>query len=231
MSDNKNNEVEDKEEKISEEADEILVANKEAVDEQNSDQENDENDENEKKLDLVLEELDSTKDKLLRALAENENTRRQMEKSRTESLKYGVQPLARELLNVVDNFERAIPKETSEKKEPLLEGFELIRKDILTILEKFNVKKISALGDTFDANFHQAMFEKQSNDYETGKVCEIIQDGYVFHDRLLRPSLVAVSKKIEEEKSNISDVDSIEPIDDIKDALEEKTSLEEKKVE
>ena len=237
MSDNKNNEVEDKEEKISEEADEILVANKEAVDEQNSDQENDEN---EKKLDLVLEELDSTKDKLLRALAENENTRRQMEKSRTESLKYGVQPLARELLNVVDNFERAIPKETSEKKEPLLEGFELIRKDILTILEKFNVRKISALGDTFDANFHQAMFEKQSNDYETGKVCEIIQDGYVFHDRLLRPSLVAVSKKIEEEKSNISEVDSLEPNDDVKDVLEEddvkdvleeKTTLDEKKVE
>ena len=240
MSDNKNNEVEDKEEKISEEADEILVANKEAVDEQNSDQENDENDENEKKLDLVLEELDSTKDKLLRALAENENTRRQMEKSRTESLKYGVQPLARELLNVVDNFERAIPKETSEKKEPLLEGFELIRKDILTILEKFNVKKISALGDAFDANFHQAMFEKQSKDYETGKVCEIIQDGYVFHDRLLRPSLVAVSKKIEEEKSNISEVDSLEPNDDVKDVLEEddvkdvleeKTTLDEKKVE
>ena len=228
MSDNENNEVEDKEEKILEEADEILATNKEAVDEQNVDQENDEN---EKKLDLVLEELDSTKDKLLRALAENENTRRQMEKSRTESLKYGVQPLARELLNVVDNFERAIPKETSEKKEPLLEGFELIRKDILTILEKFNVQKISALGDTFDANFHQAMFEKESNDYETGKVCEIIQDGYVFHDRLLRPSLVAVSKKIEEEKSNISDADSIEPIDDIKDALEEKTSLDEKKVE
>ena len=228
MSDNENNEVEDKEEKILEEADEILATNKEAVDEQNVDQENDEN---EKKLDLVLEELDSTKDKLLRALAENENTRRQMEKSRTESLKYGVQPLARELLNVVDNFERAIPKETSEKKEPLLEGFELIRKDILTILEKFNVQKISALGDTFDANFHQAMFEKESNDYETGKVCEIIQDGYVFHDRLLRPSLVAVSKKIEEEKSNISDVDSIEPIDDIKDTLEEKTSLDEKKVE
>ena len=113
MSDNENNEVEDKEEKILEEADEILATNKEAVDEQNVDQENDEN---EKKLDLVLEELDSTKDKLLRALAENENTRRQMEKSRTESLKYGVQPLARELLNVVDNFERAIPKETSEKK-------------------------------------------------------------------------------------------------------------------
>ena len=112
MSDNENNEVEDKEEKILEEADEILATNKEAVDEQNVDQENDEN---EKKLDLVLEELDSTKDKLLRALAENENTRRQMEKSRTESLKYGVQPLARELLNVVDNFERAIPKETSEK--------------------------------------------------------------------------------------------------------------------
>ena len=228
MSDNENNEVEDKEEKILEEADEILATNKEAVDEQNVDQENDEN---EKKLDLVLEELDSTKDKLLRALAENENTRRQMEKSRTESLKYGVQPLARELLNVVDNFERAIPKETSEKKEPLLEGFELIRKDILTILEKFNVQKISALGDTFDANFHQAMFEKQSKDYETGKVCEIIQDGYVFHDRLLRPSLVAVSKKIEEEKSNISEVDSLEPNDDVKDVLEEKTTLDEKKVE
>ena len=79
----------------------------------------------------------------------------------------------------------------------------IICKKMSSILEKFNVKKIEALGEDFNANFHQAMFEKETNEFEVGKVCEIVQDGYTFHDRLLRPGLVGVAKK-QNENSRVS---------------------------
>ena len=143
----------------------------------------------------LKKELSENKDKLLRSLAESENTRKQMEKIRIETNKYGVQPLAREILNVVDNFNRALNLKDDNNEQSLEEGLTLIQKEISSILEKFNVKKIKALGEDFNANFHQAMFEKETNEFESGKVCEIVQDGYTFHDRLLRPVLVGVAKK------------------------------------
>ena len=155
--------------------------------------------ENEEKenLESIKKELEENKDKLLRALAENENTRKQMEKIRIETNKYGVQPLAREILNIVDNFNRALSLKTDDNEKALEEGVSLIQKEILNILEKFNVRKIEALGEDFDANFHQAMFEKETDDFEERKVCEVVQEGYTFHDRLLRPVLVGVAKKLE----------------------------------
>ncbi len=149
-------------------------------------------------IDSLKKELSENKDKLLRSLAECENTRKQMEKIRIETNKYGVQPLAREILNVVDNFNRALNLKDDNNEKSLEEGLTLIQKEILSILDKFNVKKINALGEDFNANFHQAMFEKETNEFEAGKVCEIVQDGYTFHDRLLRPVLVGVAKKSNE---------------------------------
>ena len=149
-------------------------------------------------IDSLKKELSENKDKLLRSLAESENTRKQMEKIRIETNKYGVQPLAREILNVVDNFNRALNIKDDNKEKSLEEGFTLIQKEILSISDKFNVKKINALGEDFNANYHQAMFEKETNEFEAGKVCEIVQDGYTFHDRLLRPVLVGVAKKLNE---------------------------------
>ena len=153
-------------------------------------------------IDSLKKELSENKDKLLRSLAESENTRKQMEKIRIETNKYGVQPLAREILNVVDNFNRALNLKEDNNEKGLEEGLNLIQKEILSILEKFNVKKIQALGEDFNANFHQAMFEKETNEFEDGKVCEIVQDGYTFHDRLLRPVLVGVAKKSDENNSD-----------------------------
>ena len=153
-------------------------------------------------VDYLKKELSENKDKLLRSLAESENTRKQMEKIRIETNKYGVQPLAREILNVVDNFNRALNLKDDNKEKSLEEGFTLIQKEILSILDKFNVKKINALGEDFNANFHQAMFEKETNEFEVGKVCEIVQDGYTFHDRLLRPVLVGVAKKLNENNND-----------------------------
>ena len=153
----------------------------------------------------LKKENENLKDKLLRSLADNENVRKQSEKTRLESQKYGIQPLARELLNVVDNFERALENQEKLKREPLLEGFLLIKKEVLNILEKFKIAKINAVGQSFDANFHQAMFEKPTNDFKPGQVCEIIQEGYLFHDRLLRPALVGVAKEIKESQSENSE--------------------------
>ena len=153
-------------------------------------------------IDSLKKELSENKDKLLRSLAESENTRKQMEKIRIETSKYGVQPLAREILNVVDNFNRALNLKDDNNEKSLEEGFTLIQKEILSILDKFNVKKINALGEDFNANFHQAMFEKETNEFEVGKVCEIVQDGYTFHDRLLRPVLVGVAKKSNEDNND-----------------------------
>ena len=153
-------------------------------------------------IDSLKKELSENKDKLLRTMADSENTRKQMEKIRIETNKYGVQPLAREILNVVDNFNRALNLKDDNNEKALEEGLTLIQKDILGILEKFNVRKIKALGEDFNANFHQAMFEKETNEFEDGKVCEIVQDGYTFHDRLLRPVLVGVAKKSNENNSD-----------------------------
>ena len=157
---------------------------------------------NSETLDSLKKELSENKDKLLRAMADSENTRKQMEKIRIETNKYGVQPLAREMLNVVDNFNRALNLKDDNNEKSLEEGLALIQKEILSILEKFNVKKIKALGEDFNANFHQAMFEKETNEFESGKVCEIVQDGYTFHDRLLRPVLVGVAKKSNENNND-----------------------------
>ena len=123
-----------------------------------------------------------------------------MDKTRQEGIRYGVQPLAREIINIVDNFDRALSTKSELNEKALEEGFLLIKKDILSILDKFNIVKINALGESFDANYHQAMFEKETKDYEEGKVCEIVQEGYRFHGRLLRPVLVGVSKPVKEIK-------------------------------
>lgn len=165
---------------------------------------NDEEINSDNNTEKLQEELVDTKDKLLRALAENENIRKQMDKTRQEGIKYGVQPLAREILSIVDNFDRALNSKSESNEKALEEGFVLIKKEILSIFDKFNIMKINALGEVFDANYHQAMFEKETNEYKAGQVCEIVQEGYRFHERLLRPALVGIAKKIEDKKETES---------------------------
>ena len=150
-------------------------------------------------------ELSEAKDKLLRVLAENENIRKQSEKNRIDVAKYGVQPMARELVNVVDNFDRALSSLESDKERKTFEGFDLIHKDLLNILEKFNIKKVDALGKPFDANLHQAMFEKPTDEFFSGEVCEIVQEGYKFHERLLRPALVGIAKKTDKTDTEMNE--------------------------
>ncbi len=211
---------EKKEKKEKESMDKVVDKNNDSNDNPEENKDNDqestehdkENKREEKTIQDLEKELEDTKDKMLRVLAESENTRKQIEKNRIDMAKYGVQPLARELVNVLDNFERALNSLNEEEKKTL-EGFKLIEKEIINILERFNVKKIEALGKPFDANLHQAMFEKPTKDFDVGAVCEIVQDGYMFHDRLLRPAMVGISKS-EIKKEEDDKIEGESPKDD-----------------
>ena len=161
---------------------------------------------------ILKKEIEENKDKALRALAESENTRRQSEKLRSDFTKYGIQPLARELLSVIDNIDRALKtinnenqkgdnKDKEKNEEAFKNGIELTYKELEGILEKFNIKKLNPIGESFDPNLHQAMYESPSDKYDNGKICEVIQDGYSFYDRLLRPAMVGISKNTDAEEN------------------------------
>ena len=145
------------------------------------------------------DEIKDLKDQLLRSLAENENLRKRTAKEIEQIKKYGHINLLRDFLNVVDNMERAVKSSISEKQSEagvknLIDGIEIVLKEMKSLLDKNQIKKIEPLHEKFDYNFHQAMFEAPSSDYEEGLIIEVIQPGYVLHDRLIRPAMVGVSK-------------------------------------
>ena len=165
----------------------------------------------------VEDKLKETQDKLLRALAASENQRRRSEKETKEAFEYGGFNFARETLSLLDNLQRAHQSikedETLKNNKDLnkfLENIQIIEKDLLTIFEKNNIKKIDCLNQKFDPNNHQAMLEMENENVEPGTVLQEIQAGYFLIDRLLRPSFVAVAKKKEvknhenDEKNNDS---------------------------
>ena len=145
------------------------------------------------------DEIKDLKDQLLRTLAENENLRKRTAKEIEQVKKYGHISLLRDFLNVVDNMERAVKSVTSENKSEigvknLIDGIEIVLKEMKSLLDKNQIKKIEPLHEKFDYNFHQAMFEAPSSDFEEGLIIEVIQPGYILHDRLIRPAMVGVSK-------------------------------------
>ena len=156
----------------------------------------------EKKEPTVEEKLKNTEDKLLRSLAELENQRNRFEKDLKEAIDFGGFNFARENLSILDNLERAYISikndETLKKNKDLdkfLKNIEIIEKDLLSIFKKNKIEKINTLKKKFDPNFHQAMTEIEDNKVEPGTIVQEIQAGYMFGERLLRPSLVSVSKK------------------------------------
>tara|TARA_B100000029_G_scaffold462692_1_gene495403 strand:+ start:1330 stop:2034 length:705 start_codon:yes stop_codon:yes gene_type:complete len=156
-------------------------------------------------VDQLNEELESLKDKLLRTMAEMENVRKQSERQRSDLIKYGNQSLARDLIGVLDNLERASNVEAKQENlKALKEGIDLTSKELDNVLEKNGITRIHPLGETFDPNIHQAMFESKNNKYDVGEVSEVIQDGFLLYDRLLRPALVGVVGE-EKEKSKSKD--------------------------
>ena len=155
------------------------------------------------------EKIKDLEDKLARAYAEIENQRRRFEKEKDDAFDYGGFSLARETLNLIDNLERS--KITIEKDENLKnsEGFDkiinhldIIHKDMLSILKKNNIHPIDSIGKKLDPNLHQAMMEIEDETKESGIIVQEIQKGFMMKDRLLRPSLVGVAKKIDKKEQN-----------------------------
>ena len=147
------------------------------------------------------EKLKDTEDKLLRSLAEIENQRIRFEKDIKEAIDFGGFNFARENLSILDNLQRAYisikndPElKDSKDLEKFLKNIEIIEKDLLTIFKKNKIEKIETLDKKFDPNFHQAMSEIHNDKVKPGTIVQEIQAGYMFGERLLRPSLVAVSK-------------------------------------
>ena len=158
------------------------------------------------------EQLKETHDKLLRALADSENQRRRSEKETKEAFEYGGFNFARDSLSLLDNLQRAhqsIKGDESLKDNKdlnkFLENIQIIEKDLITIFEKNDIKKIDCINQKFDPNNHQAMLEMESENVEPGVVLQEIQPGYFFKDKLLRPSFVAVSKKNEPKNDKINE--------------------------
>jgi molecular chaperone GrpE len=144
-------------------------------------------------------ELADAKDRLLRALAETENTRRRAQREREDTQKYAITGFARDLLSPVDNLRRAldsIPEAeiTDPRVRSLLDGVAATERELLGALERHGVKRIDPKGEKFDHNFHQAIFEAPNPDKPAGTIVEVLQAGYVLHDRLLRPAMVGVAK-------------------------------------
>jgi molecular chaperone GrpE len=148
------------------------------------------------------DKLEEAQDKILRTLAETENQRRRFEKETKEAFEYGGFNFARETLSVLDNLQRAYQSLKNDENlkdnkdlNKFLENIEIIEKDLITIFEKNNIKKINCLNEKFDPNNHQAMLEIEDEKVDPGTVLQEIQPGYFYKDRLLRPSFVAVAKK------------------------------------
>jgi len=150
------------------------------------------------------EKILELEDKVVRAIAEMENQRRRFEKEREDAFSYGGFAFAKENLNLIDNLERSKQilenDETLKNSEALkktLEHFDIIIKDMLSILSKNNIIPLDSIGKKLDPNFHQAMMEIDDDQKEPGTIIQEIQRGFMMKDRLLRPSLVGVSKKTE----------------------------------
>ena len=157
-------------------------------------------------------EAQTLRDERLRALAEVENMRRRAERERSEASRYGAAGLARDLLGVADNLRRAL---ASGGGEGLLEGVEMVERELAQAFSRHHIARIGAEGERFDHNRHQAMFEVETADAEPGAVVQVVQEGYLLHDRLLRPAMVGVAKAPAAAKKEAEDAsDEAEEADD-----------------
>ena len=152
---------------------------------------------NDDEIAALREERDQLKDRVMRALADAENSRKRGERDRREAEQYGGSKLARDMLPVYDNMKRALDAATDEQKEvskALLEGVELTMKELLNVFKKHGIEPISPdVGDRFDPKVHQAMFEAPLPETKSGDIIQVMAEGFMLHDRLLRPAQVGVS--------------------------------------
>ena len=159
------------------------------------------------KEETLEEKLKTSQEKLLTTMAEMENQRKRNEKEKREAFEFGGFNLASESLSIIDNIERAITSfkndeglKNNKDLKKIIESIEIVKKDIVSIFKKNGIEQIECMNKKFDPNFHQAMLEIENSVNEAGTVVQEIQKGYMMKDRLLRPSLVGVAKKIAEKE-------------------------------
>ena len=195
----------EKEEKLNQENIESETSNENKETDKKSDDNKEENKVVEEEKELTPEErIEELEDKLARTFAEMENQRRRFEKEKDDAYEYGGFAFAKEALNLIDNLARSklilesddALKDTEALKKTL-EHFDIINKDLISIFTKNNIKPIDCLNKKLDPNLHQAMMEIEDNQKEPGTIVQEVQKGFMIKDRLLRPSLVGVSKKTE----------------------------------
>ena len=153
------------------------------------------------------EKLKNIQEKHLRTLAEMENQRRRFEKEKQEAFEFRGFNFAAESLSLIDNIDRAIVSFKNDESlknnkdlSKVIEGIEIVKKDLVSIFKKNGIEAIECIDKKFDPNFHQAMLEVENNSKQTGTVVQEIQKGYMMKNRLLRPSLVGVAKKVEKKE-------------------------------
>ena len=158
-------------------------------------------------IEKLNEEITNLKDQRLRAIAELENFRKRAEKDQSDALKYGISNFAKEIINIRDNIERGQSSISDEAKnneaiKSVIEGIDLIAQSVVSTFEKIGIKKIESLNEKFDHNLHQAMMEIENEELEPGTIVQELIPGYTLHDRLLRPAMVGVSKKLKKNEDN-----------------------------
>ena len=158
-------------------------------------------------IEKLNEEIQDLKDQRLRAAAELENLRKRAEKDQADALKYGVSNFAKEIINIKDNVERAQSSisedvRSNDAVKSIVEGLDMIAQSAVATFEKIGIKKIESLNEKFDHNFHQAMMEIENDEVEPGTIVQELISGYTLHDRLLRPAMVGVSKKTQQNQQS-----------------------------
>ena len=162
----------------------------------------------------IEDKLKVTEEKLLRTMAEMENQRRRFEKEKQEAFEFGGFNFARESLSLLDNIDRATASFKNDEKlknnkdlNKIIDGIEIVKKDLESIFKKNGIEMIECINKKFDPNFHQAMLEIEDNTKDSGTVVQEIQKGYMMKERLLRPSLVGVTKKREEKSEKTGKIE------------------------
>ncbi len=158
-------------------------------------------------IEKLNEEIQDLKDQRLRAAAELENFRKRAEKDQSDALKYGVSNFAKEIISIKDNIERAQSSisddvRSNDDVKSVVKGLDLIAQSAVSTFEKIGIKKIESLNEKFDHNLHQAMMEIENDQVEPGTIVQELIPGYTLHDRLLRPAMVGVAKKTQQNQQS-----------------------------
>ena len=174
-----------------------------------------ENNEEEKEID-PNDKVKELEEKVVRAYAEMENRRRRYEKEKDDAFEYGGFSFAKESLNLIDNLERSKTSLQNDEKlkdtealKKIIEHLDIVYKDMITILKKNNIEPIKSINQKLDPNLHQAMMEIEDDKKEAGTIVQEIQRGFMMKERLLRPSLVCVSKKTQKKEENYKENEEI----------------------